>query len=73
MSLSLFLLLFFVFFGSTLFMFKALFVGIFDYLLAVVPMSITVWMENGAISDLRTAAMVIAIRRIAQSYASIGI
>ena len=47
MSLSLFLLLFFVFFGSTLFMFKALFVGIYDYLLAVVPMSITVWMENG--------------------------
>ena len=47
MSLSLFLLLFFVFFGSTLFMFKALFVGIFDYLLAVVPMSITVWTENG--------------------------
>ena len=31
------------------------------------------WHENGAISDLRTAAMVIAIRRIAQSYASIGI
>ena len=31
------------------------------------------WHENGAISDLRTAAMVIAIRRIAQSYASIGV
>ena len=31
------------------------------------------WHSNGAVHDLRTAAMVIAIRRIAYSYASIGI
>ena len=47
MTLSLFLLAFFVLFGSTVFMFKAFFLGIYDYLLAVVPMSLTVWTGNG--------------------------
>jgi len=47
MSLSLFLLGFFVLFGSTLFVFKSLLVGVFDYLLALVPMSVTVWVEDG--------------------------
>ena len=47
MTVSLFLLAFFVFFGSTVFMFKAFFLGIYDYLLAVVPMSLTVWTGNG--------------------------
>lgn len=48
MGLSLFLLAFFVFAGSTIFMFKAFFLGIYDYLIAVVPMSLTVWVENGS-------------------------
>ena len=47
MSLSLFLLAFFVLFGSTLFMFKSLFLGIWDYLVAVIPMSTTVWTDTG--------------------------
>jgi len=42
MSLSLFLLGFFTLFGATLFVIKALFVGIWDYLVALVPMSVVV-------------------------------
>lgn len=48
MSLSLFLLAFFVVFGSTAFMFKAFFIGLFDYVLALVPMSVQVWAEDGS-------------------------
>jgi len=47
MSLSLFLLAFFILFGSTAFVFKSLFVGIYDYLVALVSMSVTVWPEDG--------------------------
>ena len=47
MSLSLFLLGFFTLFGATLFVVKALFVGIWDYLLALVPMSVVVWSNDG--------------------------
>ena len=47
MSLSLFLLGFFTLFGATLFVIKALFVGIWDYLLALVPMSVVVWSNDG--------------------------
>jgi len=47
MSLSLFLLGFFTLFGATLFVIKALFVGIWDYLVALVPMSVVVWSNNG--------------------------
>ena len=47
MSLSLFLLGFFTMFGATLFVIKALFVGIWDYLVALVPMSVVVWSNDG--------------------------
>jgi len=47
MGLSLFLLGFFVLFGATLFVFRALLVGLWDYLLALVPMSLTVWTNDG--------------------------
>ena len=47
MSLSLFLLGFFTLFGATLFVIKALFVGIWDYLVALVPMSVVVWSNDG--------------------------
>ena len=46
MSLSLFLLGFFTLFGATLFVIKALFVGIWDYLIALVPMSVVVWSND---------------------------
>ena len=47
MGLSLFLLGFFILFGATLFVFKALLVGIWDYLVALVPMSVIVWTDDG--------------------------
>ena len=47
MSLSLFLLGFFTLFGATLFVIKVLFVGIWDYLVALVPMSVVVWSNDG--------------------------
>ena len=47
MSLSLFVLAFFILFGSTIFVFKSIIIGIYDYLLAVIPMSLTVWAEDG--------------------------
>ena len=47
MSLSLFLLGFFVLFGATVFVFKTLFLGLWDYLVALVPMSVTVWADDG--------------------------
>ena len=47
MGLSLFLLGFFILFGATVVVFEALFVGIWDYLLALVPMSVIVWANDG--------------------------
>ena len=47
MGLSLFLLGFFILFGATFFVFEALFVGIWDYLVALVPMSVIVWANDG--------------------------
>lgn len=49
MTLSFFLLAFFILFGSTLFVFKSLLLGIYDYLLALIPMSITVFSADGSI------------------------
>ena len=50
MGLSLFLLGFFILFGATLFVFKALLVGIWDYLVALVPMSVIVWTNDGTVT-----------------------
>jgi choline/carnitine/betaine transport len=47
MSLSFFLLAFFILFGSTIFVFKSLVVGVWDYLLALIPMSVVVWAGDG--------------------------
>ena len=47
MSLSFFILAFFLVFGSTFFGLKALFVGIFDYLIALPSMAVTVWSGDG--------------------------
>ena len=47
MALSFLLLAFFLIFGSTLFSLQALFVGIWDYLLALPGTSVTVWSDDG--------------------------
>ncbi len=47
MGLSFFILAFFLIFGSTLFAFKALFVGMWDYVTALPAMSLTVWKGDG--------------------------
>ena len=47
MELSLFLLGFFTLFGATLFVLKAFFVSIWDYLSGLVPMSLVVWSNDG--------------------------
>jgi len=47
MGLSFFILLFFLVFGSTLFALKALFVGMWDYVIALPSMSVTVWTGDG--------------------------
>jgi choline/carnitine/betaine transport len=47
MSLSVFLIAFFVLFGATLFAFKTFFYTIWDYLVALPAMSTTVWLDNG--------------------------
>jgi choline/carnitine/betaine transport len=47
MGLSLFLLGFFILFGATVFVAKTFVVGLWDYLVALVPMSLTVWTDNG--------------------------
>ncbi len=47
MGLSFFLLAFFILFGSTIFVFKSLVVGVWDYLLALIPMSVVVWAGDG--------------------------
>ncbi|MFQ8433926.1 BCCT family transporter [Amaricoccus sp. W119] len=47
MGLSFFLLAFFIIFGATLFSFRAFFVGLFDYLVALPSMMFTVWHDDG--------------------------
>lgn len=47
MGLSFFILAFFLIFGSTIFAFKALFVGMWDYIIALPSMSLTVWSGDG--------------------------
>ena len=47
MGLSFFLLAFFILFGSTIFVLKSLVVGVWDYLLALIPMSVVVWTGDG--------------------------
>ena len=47
MIFSILLLSFFVFFGATLFAFKSFFITIWDYLLALPAMSLSVWNANG--------------------------
>ena len=47
MGLSLILLLFFVFFGATLFAIKTFFITIWDYLISFPEMAISVWKNNG--------------------------
>ncbi len=47
MGLSFFLLAFFLVFGSTLFALKSLFVGLWDYLLHLPAMAVTVWTADG--------------------------
>ncbi|WP_120635963.1 BCCT family transporter [Ruegeria sp. EL01] len=47
MGLSFFILAFFLIFGSTLFALEALFVGIWDYILALPSMVVTVWTADG--------------------------
>ena len=47
MGLSLFLLGFFTLFGATLFVLKAFFIGVWDYLVGLVPMSLVVWSNDG--------------------------
>lgn len=47
MGLSFFLLAFFLIFGATFFSLKAMFVGIWDYLLALPGISFTVWSDDG--------------------------
>ncbi len=47
MGLSFFLLAFFLIFGATFFSLQAMFVGIWDYLLALPGISFTVWSDDG--------------------------
>lgn len=47
MGLSFFLLAFFIIFGSTFFGLQALFVGIWDYLIAIPANILTVWTKDG--------------------------
>ena len=48
MGLFLFILLFFILFGSTMFVFKSFFLGLYDYLLAFPRMSLEVWSSDGS-------------------------
>jgi len=47
MSLSFFLLLFFLLFGATAFAFKTFFLAIWDYLIAFPKMSVSIWSSSG--------------------------
>ncbi len=54
MGLSVFLLLFFLLFGSTFFGIQALVVGLFDYLVALPEMLFTVWRADGVEDSVAT-------------------
>jgi choline-glycine betaine transporter len=54
MGLSFFILAFFLIFGSTLFALKALFVGIWDYLVDLPMMSLTVFSPDGVADSIST-------------------
>ena len=54
MGLSFFILAFFLVFGSTIFAFKALFIGLWDYLVALPAMSLTVWKGDGVEDSVAT-------------------
>ena len=47
MGLSFFLLAFFIMFGSTMFALSSLFVGLWDYIINLPAMSLTVWRPDG--------------------------
>jgi len=48
MGLSFFIILFLLIFGATAFAFKAFFVGLWDYLLALPRMSVEIWSNDGS-------------------------
>lgn len=54
MGLSIFLLTFFLIFGATFFGLKGLVVGLWDYILALPEMSITVWNSDGVEDSVAT-------------------
>ncbi len=54
MGLSIFLLLFFLLFGSTFFGIQALVVGLFDYIVALPQMLFTVWRGDGVEDSVAT-------------------
>jgi len=54
MGLSIFLLAFFLLFGSTFFGLQALFLGIFDYIVALPAMLFTVWRGDGVEGSVAT-------------------
>lgn len=54
MGLSIFLLCFFLLFGSTFFGLQALFLGIWDYLLALPSLMFTVWRTDGVEGSVAT-------------------
>ncbi|MFT5742451.1 MAG: choline/carnitine/betaine transport [Paracoccaceae bacterium] len=54
MGLSFFILAFFLVFGSTMFAFKALFVGLWDYIVALPMMSLTVFSGDGVEDSVAT-------------------
>ncbi|MDA9930583.1 BCCT family transporter [Alphaproteobacteria bacterium] len=56
MGLSLFLLAFFILFGATVFVTKSLFLGIWDYLMALLPMSWVVRANDGTVTGDALAA-----------------
>jgi len=56
MSLSFFLLVFFLIFGATLFAFKTFFLAIWDYLIAFPEMSLSVWSASGDETEKALAA-----------------
>lgn len=54
MGLSFFILAFFLVFGSTLFAFKALFLGMWDYIIALPMMSLSVFKGDGVADSVAT-------------------
>ena len=47
--------------------------GLEDTMLETYKVISDVWNKHGEIPDLRTAAMIVSVRRIAHSYGSLGI